>query len=387
MFRDLDAYYLRWYHSRPVAVTAARREELRRLHRVLYRCAEHFAKNWRQWVPSVIGLGERELEILERQEAVPFRAGTWRPDYLIDTDNHLLLCEITSRFFAHGIFMSCFGETAAKRFLQGFPEEPYLTRYPELMAYMEGLAAGKRKVFSLKSADPTSEIRLYRRFYKSMGLEFEAIEAPQVPARRKDWARPDALVVGALNQKDLLGLPMDCIQALIDTEMVSDLRNIFLLHDKRFMALWFRDDFTGGCLSPEDTAFFRSHAIPTFLELPADIGTNKDAYILKPWRLGKSEGLRPGPLTKEEDWQRLVDGGAEGMVVQPFIRQRTFPTVWEGQPFDDYACGMMLCVDDRYFDSGIVRFSSLPVTNVGDDRKGFILNTDNPAILALSDVL
>jgi hypothetical protein len=33
------------------------------------------------------------------------------------------------------------------------------------------------------------------------------------------------------------------------------------------------------------------------------------------------------------------------------------------------------------------RFSSLPVTNVGDDRKGFVLNTDNPAILSVSDIL
>ena len=386
MFKDLYSYYHRWYHSRPVALTAARRAELRRLHQVLYRCAVHFTENYRQWVPSVISLGEKELAILERQEARPFRAGTWRPDYLIDTDNQLRLCEITSRFFAHGIFLTWFGETAAREFLERFPEEPYLTRYPSLLAYVEGLAAGKKKVYSLKSSDPTSAIRLYRRFYKAMGLEFEAIEAPQVEARRKDWARPENLVVSALNQKDLLSFSMDTLQAMIDTEMVSDFRNIFLLHDKRFMALWFRDDFTGGCLSPEDTAFLRAHAIPTFLELPEDIG-NKERYILKPWRLGKSEGLCPGPLTSAEDWQRLVDGGAEGMIVQPFIRQRTFPTVWEGQAYEDYACGMMLCVDDQFFDSGIFRFSSLPVTNVGDDRKGFIINTDNPAILSCCDVL
>ena len=82
-----------------------------------------------------------------------------------------------------------------------------------------------------------------------------------------------------------------------------------------------------------------------------------------------------------------MEGGAEGMIAQPFIPQRTFPTVWEGQNYEDYACGMMLCVDDQFFDSGIFRFSSLPVTNVGDDRKGFIINTDNPNILSVSDVL
>ena len=386
MYKDLYNYYHRWYHGRPVAITTARREELRRLHRVLYRCAEHFVHNYRRWVPGVLSLGERELQILEWQEAVPFRAGTWRPDYLIDTDNNLRLCEITSRFFGHGIFMGWFAEKAAEQFLQGFPEEPYLTRYPSLLAYMQGLAAGKKKVYSLKSADPTTEIRLYRRFYKEMGLEFEAIEAPHVEARRKDWSQPGNLVVSALNQKDLLSFSDDTIHALIDAGMVSDLRNVFLLHDKRFMALWFREDFTGACLSPEDTAFLRAHAIPTFLELPADIDKNKDGYILKPWRLGKSEGLCPGPLLSEDEWLRRLEK-ADGMVVQPFLSQRRFPTVWEGQAFEDYACGMMLCVDHLFFDSGMFRFSSLPVTNVGDDRKGFCINTDNPDILSVSDIL
>ncbi len=386
MYKDLDSYYHRWYHSRPVAITSARREELRRLHRILYRCAEHLAVTWRQWVPGVFTLGEKELQILERQEAVPFRAGTWRPDFLIDTDNKLKICEITSRFFAHGIFLSWFGESAARHFLKRYPEEPYLTRYPSLLAYMEGLAAGKKKVFSLKSSDPTSEIRLYRRFYKTMGLEFEAIEAPRVEERRNDWARPDALVVSALNQKDLLGFSIDTIQAMIDAGMISDFRNIFLLHDKRFMTLWFRPEFTSGCLSEEDTAFLRAHAIPTFLELPDDIATHKDNYILKPWRLGKSEGLCPGPLMKQSEWERCLEH-AEGMIVQPFIGQRVFPAVWEGRAFDDYACGMMLCVDDRFFDSGIFRFSSLPVTNIGEDRNGFLVNTDNPDILAVSDIL
>ena len=43
MFADLADYYLRWYHDRPVGITPARRDELRRLQAVLYRCAEHLA--------------------------------------------------------------------------------------------------------------------------------------------------------------------------------------------------------------------------------------------------------------------------------------------------------------------------------------------------------
>jgi hypothetical protein len=48
---------------------------------------------------------------------------------------------------------------------------------------------------------------------------------------------------------------------------------------------------------------------------------------------------------------------------------------------------MMLCVDDRYFDSGMFRCSSLPVTNVGDNRKACSLHTDDPELLRYCDLL
>ena len=115
-----------------------------------------------------------------------------------------------------------------------------------------------------------------------------------------------------------------------------------------------------------------------------DALNNKDNYILKPYRLGKSEGVKAGILVSEEEWRGL---NLEGMVIQPFIRQRTFPTVWEEQAFDDYLCGMMLCVDDKYFGSGLFRTSSLPVTNVGDDRKACPLLTDDPTLLEYCDIL
>ena len=121
MFSDLSDYYLRWFHDRPVAITTPRREELRRLHAVLYKCAEHFALHYEAYVPRWMPLCDRALQLLERQKAYPFRAGTWRPDYLVTEEGALKLCEITSRFFGHGIFMSWFAYQAAERFLQRFP--------------------------------------------------------------------------------------------------------------------------------------------------------------------------------------------------------------------------------------------------------------------------
>ncbi|MBR5076204.1 MAG: hypothetical protein IKX28_04220 [Bacteroidales bacterium] len=400
MFSDLASYYLHWYHGRPVGITPARRDELRRLHDVLYRCAEYFVLHYEDYVPSRIPLSDKEMEVLALQAQTPFRAGTWRPDYLVTREGGLKLCEITSRFFAHGIFMSCFAEYAADAFMGRFPGRERESRYGELMEYMRALPGGSRRMYVLKSADRTSEIRLYRRFYETQGLTFTEIAQDEVEARRGEWAREGTFVVSALNQRDLMGYGMDTLRAMVDVGMVSDFRNILLLHDKRFMRLWDDGSFTSRCLSAEDAAFLRAHSIPTRIccepetePLLEDAFLHKDAYILKPWRLGKSEGVFAGPLTKEGEWRRLWKRGrdgsrpVDGMVLQPFLEQRTFSTEFEGKPFDDYLCGMMLCVDDRYFDSGLFRTSSLPVTNVGDDRKACPLHTADPEILACCDVL
>lgn len=386
MLRDLTEYYLRWYHTKPVAITSERRDELRRLHRVLYACICHFVAHYREFVPVCMPLSQREMDILAEQERHPFKAGTYRPDYIVANDGRLLLCEITSRFFAHGIFMSVFNLRAMERFLSkiGAPSCP--SRFGEMMDYMLSIVGDHKRIFVFKSADKTSEIRLYKHFYEQRGIEVTVLEAEEVESHIDQW-RHDAFLISALNQKDILRMSDTTLQAMMEAGMYSDFRNIFLIHDKRFMYLWFQDEFTSGCLNADDTKFLRAHAIPTFLGVPEEAFANKDTFIVKPCRLGKSEGLLPGPLTDEEEWQRRLRIDPEGMVTQPFIKQKTYPTVWEGTPFDDYICGMMLCVDDRYFDSGFFRCSSLPVTNIGDNRKACAIHTDDPFVISHCDLL
>lgn len=387
----LEGYYARWYHEKPMAVTPARRDELRELHRVLYKCVVHMAARYEDYVPEYMPLSDREMEILRLQSAYPFRAGTYRPDYIVSESGELLLCEITSRFFAHGIFLSYFSERVADRFMEAHPGHTRETRFEEMLEYMLGRVGDKRDIWVLKSADKTSEIRLYAPFYEHYGKRVRILEAEEVEANLDQWR--GGFVISALNQRDLLSYSTDTLRAMMDAGMVNDLRTILLIHDKRFMRLWFEDAFTDNCLSPSETDFLRRHAIPTWchgqredqwgraLEHRAD-------YILKHHRLGKSEQVYAGPLTEESVWQSLWDrGDVENMILQPFIRQRRYPTVWEGTPFEDYICGMMLCVDDQYYDSGLFRASSLPVTNVGDDRKICPVHTDDPELLAMSDVL
>ena len=392
------AYYGRWYHDRPMVITSARRDELRRLHRILYKCIAYMAEHYREYVSRYMPLSDREMQILDLQSRYPFRAGTYRPDYLVSEKGGLLLCEITSRFFGHGIFMSYFADCAAEKFLRKIEAEegigadlPLYSTLNERLQYMLQITGDKKDIYVLKSADKTGEIALYKPFYEAFGKKVVVFEAEDVERNIDRWKK--GFVISALNQKDLTSFSEAALEAMIEAGMYSDFRTIFLIHDKRFMNLWFQDAFTDRCLTGEEAAFLRSHAIPTYLyregdEVWEEARRNKDGFILKHHRLGKSEKVYAGPLTDKMTWENLwKKGDVRNMVLQPFVRQRKYPTVWEGKPFEDYVCGMMLCADDRYFDSGMFRASSLPVTNIGDDRKVCPIHTDDPRILQRADIL
>ena len=395
LFADKTDYYHHWYHAKPMLITSERRDELRRMQALLYKCIVYMAEHYRKWVPKYMPLDEKVMEVLDCQSHYPFRAGAYRPDYLISEDGRLLLVEITSRFFGHGIWMNYPSVVKTGQIMADYPSSSWENRYDELLSYMRDIIPAGTTIYVLKSSDPTPEIALYKKFYEYYGHKVTVYEAAEVEEHIDEWSH-DAVVISALNQQDLLSFRMKTLQAMIDARMLNDFRTIFLAHDKRFLNLIFVDDFTQQCLTQEETEFLRQHTIPTYLhnehpEIWEEALRNKDKYILKPYDLGKSVGLYAGVMADEETWKKKltptpstvgmetssIQGEQIGSVLQPFIRQRTYPCEWEGKHYDEYVCGMMLCMDDRYFDSGMFRTSSAPVTNKVDDRKMCVIHSDD----------
>ena len=393
LFADKTDYYHHWYHAKPMLITSERRDELRRMQALLYKCIVYMAEHYREWVPRYMPLDDKVMEILDRQSRYSFRAGAYRPDYLISDDGRLLLVEITSRFFGHGIWANYPSVVKAELFMAEHPDASWENRYNELLTYMRDAIPANSPVYVLKSGDRGSESTFYTKFYEYYGHEVTIYEADEVEANIDQWSH-DAVVFSALNQHDLLSFRMETLQAMIDVRMLNDFRTIFLAHDKRFLSLIFVDEFTRQCLTQEETDFLREHTIPTYIQPPPltpspkgegeafgseeiweDALAHKDKYILKPYDLGKSVGLYAGVMTDEETWRNTL--GNPDYILQPFIHQRTYPCVWEGRHYDEYVCGMMLCMDDRYFDSGVFRTSSAPVTNKVDDRKMCVIHSDD----------
>lgn len=394
LFADKTEYYHQWYHAKPMLITSERREELRRMQALLYKCIVYMAEHYREWVPKYMPLDDKVMEVLDRQSHYPFRAGAYRPDYIISDEGQLLLVEITCRFFGHGIWFSYPSEAKAQQFVKG------LGVYNSLLTYMRDIIPTGVPIYVLKSSDKTGEIALYKKFYEYYGHEVIVYEADEVEAHIDEWSH-DAVVFSALNQQDLLSFKMETLQAMIDVRMLNDFRTIFLAHDKRFLHLIFVDDFTRECLTDEETTFLRRHTIPTYLpprvpndnsEIWQDAMSHKDKYILKPYNLGKSVGLYAGVMTDEKTWKDVIFNSQSSTfnsnyIIQPFIKQRTYPCVWEGNHYDEYVCGMMLCMDDLYFDSGMFRTSSAPVTNKVDDRKMCVIHSDDVELKKNSYVL
>ena len=411
LFADKTAYYHQWYHDRPMLITSERRDELRRMQALLYKCIVYMAEHYREWVPQYMPLDDKVMEILDRQSRYPFRAGAYRPDYLISDDGRLLLVEITCRFFGHGIWANYPSVVKAELFMAEHPDASWENRYDELLTCMRDAIPANSPVYVLKSGDRGSESTFYTKFYEYYGHEVTIYEAAEVETHIDQWSH-DAVVFSALNQQDLLSFKMETLQAMIDARMLNDFRTIFLAHDKRFLSIIFVDEFTRQCLTQEETDFLRQHTIPTYLqphplppspkgegeafgseEIWEDALTHKDKYILKPYDLGKSEGLYAGVMTDEETWRKSLTpnpspiGEWSSYILQPFIHQRTYPCVWEGRHYDEYVCGMMLCMDDRYFDSGMFRTSSAPVTNKVDDRKMCVIHSNDNKLKAKCFVL
>ncbi len=377
--KELSDYYFRWYFDRPMVITPERDEELHKIQQLLAKCLHFYGLHYEEYL-DILPYDERALEILELTKDKEYRLGTFRPDYIISERDEIQVCEITSRFFGNGYFLSFFADKRGRQLARAAGVPVPDQRMEEMLAYFASLAGSHKRICVVKSADRSDSIKLYVPFYRALGKEVTVIEAEEIVSQEEQLS--DAWILSALNQKDIRRLPDRILKKMIAGMHYNDFRSVFLAHDKRLFKLFFMDSFTGRFLTGEETDFLRKHVIPTFIygrdeEKWEDARKNKDHYIVKHYCLGKSEKVYAGCMTSQEEWEKLwTSSDIREMILQPFITQRTHGNHWEGQSYTEYISGTILCVDDQYYGTGLFRSSSLPVLNKGDDRKVGIVLTD-----------
>lgn len=368
-----------WFHKTPMLISFSRFNELKRVQQLLHKAICFFVSHYFRY-EHLMPMAKEALEILEICSRYTYRAGTYRPDFVISEDNKIKICEINARFPLNGYFVSGFSELIADNLAEGKELENRKNEYYSFFSYLHKYFGDFDRVCVLKGRDKPQDIRYYVPIFEKTGVRCDVVTSDEIDHRTE--LLENSAVINEYNQMELLTLGKDTIEKLASANILNDLRSVFLIHDKRFLSVLSNPSFLSGFLGEDDTRFLIDHIIPTYTpvqnpNLWENARKERENWVLKHHLLGKSEKLYVGEVTDREIWENIFKTGEfEQMVLQPFIRQKKFPAPFYDKEFEEYVVGTLLCFDDRFFGAGIFRASSFVATNQGDDRKIAPITTD-----------
>ena len=97
----------------------------------------------------------------------------------------------------------------------------------------------------------------------------------------------------------------------------NDLRTIYLVHDKRFLALLYDSEILEAYISAADASLLRSYLVPTFVVLtsPESVDAalqDRQDWVLKPNLFGKGQGIIFGKNVSADAWHAALRDPANG---------------------------------------------------------------------------
>jgi hypothetical protein len=372
-------YFGQFTYRQPMVVTLDTNATMRFLQKAMYKAIRHFVENYDEY-RFLMPVADEVSAILALCKDVPYRAGTYRTDFLIDENRQIRLIEITCRFALNGLLRAGFLHLLANRFLLDKPQVRKLDQYSPFFDKLSAHLGEFSHVCFLKN-DSFNESRYFAPLFQSAGYPVHIIELDEIPHRLD--LLDNAAVIGQLRHDEWCALPIDVVEKIIHSNMINDLRTVFLIHDKRFFSVLGNDDFLSAAMSEAEAERFRAHLVPTWAwnerrDLWDQAQQHKDGWIIKPRALGMGIGVKAGCLTDEAEWQSVFSqADVEDLTLQPYIPQARFHG-WVGEEERrDYVVGTLLFFEDHFFGPGVFRASSCPVTNQGDTRRLAHVVTDD----------
>lgn len=365
-------YFRQWTFNEPLVFSAQTHQQLHRVQQLYLKCIRHYVSHYEDY-QNLVPLTERIRELLHLLRDLPYRPGTYRTDFIITAEKEIKLIETTCRFALNGFFVSGFFNKLTQQYLEDRPQitriDDYLPFFDDLMNYFGDF----NHVCLLKGVDGRNETKIVVQVFEEAGFPVQIIHLEEIADNLSAFAQ--AAVIGELNHEEICRQPPAVIEAIITAQPLNDWRTVFLIHDKRFWGLLSHEPFQEAALNETERAELKPFLIPTYIhrlqpELFAQACAEKDAWIIKPSVLGKSEGVYAGCLTERDVWQhQFRPDNLDNLVLQPFMPQRRFPGTIGEATYHDYVAGTLLFFQDHYYGPGLFRASSHPVTNQGDDRK------------------
>ncbi|MEM1327396.1 MAG: hypothetical protein AAGI23_15640 [Bacteroidota bacterium] len=368
-------YFSPWTYERPLLIREATDRHVADLQTILQKSIEHFVLNYDRYA-HLMPLTSDVKRVLSFFEGKSYRIGSYRTDFVIDEQLQFKLIEITCRFAFNGYWLSGFLNLLSQDYAgrnQLYVSQPFMTFLEYIYERLKG-----KEIVILSHKGKSEESRFYQPVLEKAGYQVRKIYLEEI---ENEVAEVNGKVfITELNQEDYFELSDETLRQLAEAEVMNDLRTVFLIHDKRFLAVLGDAEFRAAVLAKDEIELLDKFYVPTYGQHGAEVQwqearTQKDHWILKHKHLGKSMKVYAGKLLSETEWQQIFESNeVKDLILQPFIKQPHFKGQIGEKIYKDFVVGTMLFFDDRYFGLGLFRASSHPITNVIDDRKVMHLN-------------
>lgn len=369
---ELIRYYKSYTYERPFVMSIETYEEMRKLGLIIQK-AILFMMNQYKDFKDLMYRDVRELEILGICEQYQMEAGSFRTDFVIDTNNQLKIIEMGSRHLLDGYFMSGSFHEIGMNLAEKLGIKDVVNIYPRFFTYLEECIGKATRICIVKGNDRLEEMAVYQRIFKVAGLE--VIMIPIEKIQDQIDLLNGAFLIGELTLEEIHSLSDEVIHKLAAGNLHNSIQPVLTTHDKRFYYVMGESEFTNQFLTAVEKKILMKYLVPTFIpgknpEQWEAAYQNKDAYILKHRCKGRSENVYAGCITNEDVWKQLFDSREiNEMVLQEFIQQKKFTATIGYEKREDYVTGTLLYFNQEFFGPGVYRTSSVPVTNITDYRK------------------
>ena len=365
--------------SQPLFYSSDRLREMERTYTLLHQVCEGYVRDYIEDYSDIIPIKPHEMDIVRRYAGRPYRVGSIRPDFLLDCEGKMRICEINARFalsgFIYGVFLeleraSMLGDASLVRRAADNGWR-VLERMKTELGEEDGLVI-------LRGSNRELDSPWLRDLLKDVGEPVHYISSDDC-SQHVDLLEKFPILID-FNQTDLERLEDPTMEILVRRPHLNDLRTMLLVHDKRFFTFLCDARFTRRYLATEeDAAYLSSRFIETFTsrshpDIWAGAVREKAGWILKEALLGKGEGIYIGRDTDPEHWQRLLTGnGRDTRILQPFISQTKFDFP-QGGRLQQHLVGSFFGISECFMGTNLVRCSADKIINFSSGSGDFAVS-------------
>ena len=376
-------YYKQWILDKPLIISHDHVNDLKLLQKIIYKMIVHFVKNY-QAFKHLMPVSSEVEDILRMCEQRPYKAGTYRTDFVYDHANQVKIIEITSRFALNGMFLAAVINKVASQHKQThFSDLGTESIYDDIFKHFEVHLSEVTSIHILFGEDKKNESKIYKSIFERIGKPVYSVNVSEIEENINEME--SSWIISELAFDEILSIPSGTMEKLTRLNVTNDFRTIFLTHDKRFFDVLGNNSFQASVLSHDERAFFSKFYVPTYSYSPTSpiwhhASRNKSQWVVKPCALGKSQKVHAGIVTDSKDWEQIFqEEDLTEFVLQKWVDQTPIQGEINGVKYNDFVTGTLLFFDNNFFGFGDFRTSSYPVTNIKDHRKAssLILN-DQP---------